>query len=73
MKIGVRMNEYGTLVSVHRCESCGCEFTVCPEVPDGIEWGGCQGPTCGSYDERRDVDRLIDREPWRIEQGETDE
>lgn len=70
MKIGTCMNEYGALVSLHRCPGCGCEFTVCPPVPDGQDWGGCQAETCSTYDKNRDVDRLIDREPWLIEQGD---
>jgi hypothetical protein len=72
MKIGTRMNDYGTLVSLHRCGSCGSEFTVCPPVPDGQEWGGCQAEGCASYDKRRDADRLFDSEPWRIERGDAD-
>ena len=52
------VNRYGTLISLHRCWSCGAEFTVCP--PEEAEvWGGCLAETCGSYDEGRDVDHLF--------------
>lgn len=53
-RLGV--NEKGTPVSVHRCESCGCQFTVCP-LRTVEQWGtGCLADTCESYDIERDVD-----------------
>ena len=53
--VPVRLNEYGSLVSVHRCRDCGGDFTVCPPV--GPEWGdGCLSEVCSSYDPRRDAD-----------------
>ena len=52
------VNTFGSLVSLHRCWSCGEEFTVCP--PQEAEtWGGCLAEGCGSYDEGRDVDHLF--------------
>ena len=56
MKIGESVNEFGTPVSVHRCDDCGDEFTVCPCQPDDREWGGCLAESCASYDMDRDVD-----------------
>jgi hypothetical protein len=57
-------NEYGTPVSVHRCDTCGVEFTVCPSVPDGSprldDWGSCLAETCDSYDIARDVDMFFE-------------
>ncbi len=52
------VNDYGTLVSLHRCWSCGNEFTVCPPQEAEV-WGGCLAETCGSYDEKRDVDWMF--------------
>ena len=63
-KIGESTNEFGTPVSVHTCEDCGSEFTVCPPADDN--WGGCQVENCRSYDFNRDADRLFDRGDERI-------
>lgn len=54
------VNEYGTPVSCHICESCGHPFTVCP--PRTVEqWGtGCLGDECPSYDITRDVDMFFE-------------
>jgi len=52
-------NEYGTPMSVHQCLVCGTEFSVIPALADGVEHGGCTGPTCASYDSSRDVDLLF--------------
>ena len=52
------LNEYGVIVSVHRCHACGSTFTVCP--PAGADWGGCQAEDCESYDPDRDVDLFFD-------------
>lgn len=51
------VNEYGTPVSIHRCASCGDEFTVCP--PFEGDYKGCLAPLCPSYDIERDVDYLL--------------
>lgn len=53
-------NEYGVMRSVHRCLACGEEFTVTPAVPEGETFGGCQGPTCSSYDSSRDIDLFFE-------------
>jgi hypothetical protein len=46
-------NDYGTPVSVHICDDCGTQFTVCP--PGKEDWGGCLHEDCESYDINRDV------------------
>jgi hypothetical protein len=52
-------NEYGTVVSFHRCSACGGEFTVCP--PAGPLFGSdCLADTCSSYDISRDVDMFFE-------------
>lgn len=68
MKLGYENNQYGTLVSRHRCDTCSKEFTVCPAVPDdhNDQWGSCMSEDCPSYDPSRDVDRLFKEEPERI-------
>ena len=57
MKIGERLNEYGVTVGVHRCDDCGCEFTVTTLRED---WGGCLSEGCASYDIARDADLFFD-------------
>lgn len=56
-------NQYGTPVSMHRCDGCGFLFTVCP--PAGDSWGGCLGEDCASYDITRDIDLFWDC--WSVE------
>lgn len=55
---GVGINEYGTPVSLHTCDTCGDEFSVCPEVPEcrADEWDGCLSLACGSYEPMRDAE-----------------
>ena len=62
MKLRDETNEFGVKVSVFQCEECGREFTVCPAVPDiNLDnWTGCTAPDCPSYDESRDVDKLLE-------------
>lgn len=61
MHIGYRKNKYGTNVSVHRCDACGAEFTVCPATyPESKGWENCLGPKCSSYDKGRDFDKAFD-------------
>lgn len=64
-KIGQTLNEYGTLVTLFKCEFCGHEFTVCPPVPPDKEdqWRGCLGIGCPSYDPSRDADKFFDNGP----------
>lgn len=67
MKLGEVVNVYGTPVSVHFCDACGGQFTVCPVADD--DWGGCQSESCSSYDINRDADRLFERNDPRIRRG----
>jgi hypothetical protein len=62
MKIRDDKNEHGVRITVFRCEFCGEEFSVCPAVPDiNLDnWKGCLRPQCESYDEERDVDKMIE-------------
>ncbi len=69
MKIRNDVNEQGTPITVFQCESCGVEFSVCPAIPD-IDldnWKGCMRPECDSYDEERDVDKMMDEGTVRFE------
>lgn len=58
---GVGVNEYGTLVSLHTCDTCGDEFSVCPEVPQdrADEWDGCMSVACDSYEPMRDAELYL--------------
>jgi len=62
VKLRDEENEHGTPVSVFRCEYCGRKFTVTPAVPDinADNWKGCLAPGCASYDESRDVDKMLE-------------
>lgn len=61
MHLGYTKNGYGTLISKHRCDACGTEFTVCPAAPpEKRGWDNCLAPTCPSYDASRDVDKLFE-------------
>lgn len=62
MKIRDDFNEFGTPITVHLCEFCGNEFTVCPPVLDEKldQWRGCLAVECPSYDPKRDIDKLFD-------------
>jgi len=54
-------NQYGTQISVHKCDNCGKRFTVCPAIaPDSEGWDGCLAETCDSYDPARDVDLMME-------------
>ncbi|KTR79125.1 hypothetical protein J2D78_01635 [Microbacterium maritypicum] len=52
------INDHGVPTSVHRCDSCGQEFTVTPRVLEGIrdQWNECLSEDCDSYEPMRDVD-----------------
>ena len=73
MRLGTALNEYGTPVGVHRCDSCSRWFTVCPDDTSAdAQWAGCLAETCDTYDVTRDVDLMFEIEPWRIRRaGET--
>ncbi len=63
MKIRDSVNEFGTPVSVHVCEFCGDQFTVCPARITDKEinsYRGCLAPGCESYDPQRDVHLLME-------------
>ena len=64
MKLRNDVNELGTPITVFQCEYCCEVFTVCPAVPDiNLDnWKGCTGPDCESYDEKRDVDKMIEED-----------
>ncbi len=49
-------NEYGTVVSVHTCRTCGQPFTVCPPTVEETFGSDCLDPTCPSYDPARDAE-----------------
>lgn len=58
VELGV--NEFGTPVSRHLCDSCGRPFSVCPPVEED-SWGGCcLAEGCASYDLTRDIDLVWD-------------
>lgn len=60
MKTGEGTNDHGTPVSLHKCDTCGTEFTVCPVIRDDQDgWENCMLPECASYDPERDVDVLF--------------
>lgn len=63
MFVGNAFNAQGVLVSLHRCDTCGREFTVCPPIAESeVEekgWENCLDPSCESYDPMRDVDLLM--------------
>lgn len=63
------LNEYGTEVSVHRCDACGGTFTVCPAVDENRFGGGCLAEGCPSYDITRDIDLFWDDPTLRIMRG----
>ena len=65
MRLREDVNEHGTPISVHRCHSCGAEFTVCP--PADENWGGCQSLDCESYELSRDADILFEEGRVRFE------
>ena len=50
-------NDYGTMVSVHNCDTCCNEFTVCPAInPESFDWDNCLSSDCNSYNSTRCVD-----------------
>jgi len=60
MKTGETLNERGTVVSKHICDTCGSHFTVCPKIEDGDpDMSNCLSDVCDSYNSARDVDKLF--------------
>ena len=59
MYMGIGLNDYGTTVSQHICDTCGGAFTVCPaQDSEGHEYDNCLAETCESYDPARDIDKV---------------
>lgn len=61
MKIRDDVNDFGTPITVFKCDFCHKYFTVCPKVPDDNlhSWRGCLSIECESYTPNRDVDALL--------------
>ena len=61
MKIRDDINEFGTKITIFKCDFCGEEFSVCPAVSDekSDQWTGCLSADCISYDMSRDVDAIM--------------
>lgn len=62
MWIGEDVNEYGTPVSKHKCDTCGGEYTVCPPIPENSTAHlslNCNAEKCASYDPAYDADILF--------------
>lgn len=68
-------NEYGTPITVCRCDTCEQEFSLCPlvqaEALEARGWGSCLSPECASYDPSRDVDRLLEGPGVQLVAGPT--
>lgn len=61
MWISYALNEYGTPVSCHTCDTCDKFFTVCSaREPDDTAYLSCLGVECASYDPKRDADRMFE-------------
>lgn len=56
MHKGFSKNEYGTPISLHNCDVCHQDFSQCPAREQNDT---CGHPDCGSYDESRDVEKLL--------------
>lgn len=61
MFVGEGVNDYGTAVTLHRCDACGGEFSVCPAVSDDAkdQWDNCLSEDCGSYEPTRDAELYL--------------
>ena len=55
------VNEYGTPISVFKCDTCGDTYTLCPAIPENKrdQWQNCMADICPSYDPNRDVLMLV--------------
>lgn len=56
MHKGFAKNEYGTDISLHNCDVCKCDFSLCPAQDRDDTCGHID---CRSYDPSRDVDLLL--------------
>ena len=63
--IGEGINEYGTPVTIHKCDTCGDQFSVCPavSVEQRDQYDNCLAMACDSYDPMRDVTLILERHP----------
>jgi len=61
MLIEISVNQYGTAVSEHICNTCGRPFTLTPSQAGKEGWDNCLDITCDSYDESRDADLLFEQ------------
>ena len=57
-RIGESTIEYGTKVTVHICDTCGRQFTICPVDTEGFFGSDCLAVDCPSYDDRRDISKV---------------
>ncbi len=57
---GYSDNKDGIRTSLHECDTCGVEFSLCPAIaPDEPGWDNCLDDDCESYDPHRDMDILF--------------
>jgi len=59
--LGYSKNECGTRIALHKCDTCGIEYTVtAPKADYSPEnFQDCLAPECASYDVNRDMDLLF--------------
>ena len=63
MRVGTSTNEYGIIIGKYKCDTCGEQFTVCPDphlTGDDEHWQNCLSKGCPSYDINRDLDLMWD-------------
>lgn len=63
-------NRHGTIMSVHKCDTCTDRFTVTPSAVGREGWGSCLSKVCDSYDVTRDADLLFEQGLVQREIGE---
>ena len=56
------VNECGTHISAHVCETCKRPFTVVPAISEDKlkDWENCLADDCASYDPNRDASYLFE-------------
>jgi len=60
MYLRTEPNRHGTGTSIHKCNTCGEEFSVTPAVSEESQgFVNCLSPDCASYDPERDLDILF--------------
>lgn len=62
MFLRLTVNDFGTGVSEHLCETCMTTFTLCPALPPprDVNFKSCLGTWCNSYDPNRDADKFFE-------------